>query len=159
MAILSYVFLKEGFKMKHRFYTALAVVAITSGLALIAQPSFAQTTAGTGTSGAAGGTGGHHNGQKNGGGKGEHACKRILEECEKMGFIKGQWKKDNGLYKDCFDPIVKGTGNTTQDGKPIKIPVSQGEIDACREAKAHHHDKQGSGTQHNHGQTAAPAQK
>jgi hypothetical protein len=36
------------------------------------------------------------------------ACQRIISECKKLGFIQGQWKKDNGLWKDCFDPVVKG---------------------------------------------------
>jgi hypothetical protein len=63
------------------------------------------------------------------------ACQRILAECRNLGFIDGQWKKDNGLWKDCFDPVVKG-GQATRDGKPISVPVSQSDIQACRGAAA-----------------------
>jgi len=69
------------------------------------------------------------------------ACERIISECEKLGFIKGQWKKDNGLWKDCFDPVVKGGGSATRDGKPISVPVSAGDVQACRASEGHH--KQG----------------
>lgn len=66
------------------------------------------------------------------------ACQRILNECKKLGFIQGQWKKDNGLWKDCFDPVVKGGGSPTRDGKPINVPVSQSDVQACRAAVEHH---------------------
>lgn len=149
--------------MKHHFYAALATLVITFGVALAVQPSFAQTTsagAGAGSAKGAGTGSGQHNKQNQSKGNQNPACQKILDECKKMGFIQGQWKKDNGLWKDCFDPIVKGHDNTTQDGKPIKIPVSQEEIDSCRESKAHQHNKQGSGTQHNQGQAnTAPAVK
>jgi hypothetical protein len=107
--------------MKHRFYMALAAFAFTSGFALV-QPSFAEGNA--------------DGGKAKGHGKGHEACERILEACKQHGFIKGQWKKDNGLYKDCFDPIIKG-GNITQDGKAASVSVSQGDIQACREHKEH----------------------
>lgn len=66
------------------------------------------------------------------------ACQRIIAECKKLGFIQGQWKKDNGLWKDCFDPVVKGGGSPTREGKPINVPVSQSDVQACRAAEAHH---------------------
>jgi hypothetical protein len=65
------------------------------------------------------------------------ACQRIVEECKKLGFIPGQWKKDNGLWKDCFDPVVNGQGKATRDGKPIDVPASQSDIEACRAAQGH----------------------
>jgi len=64
-------------------------------------------------------------------------CQRIVEECQKLGFIVGQWKKDNGLWKDCFDPVVKG-GSPTRDGKPIQVPVSPSDVQSCRAAASHH---------------------
>jgi hypothetical protein len=67
------------------------------------------------------------------------SCQRILAECKKLGFIQGQYKKDNGLWKDCFDPVVKG-GNPTRDGKPITVPVSSSDVQSCR-AVAEHHNK------------------
>jgi hypothetical protein len=68
------------------------------------------------------------------------SCQRILSECKKLGFIQGQYKKDNGLWKDCFDPVVKGGGSPTRDGKPITVPVSSSDVQACR-AVAEHHNK------------------
>jgi len=65
------------------------------------------------------------------------ACQRILTECKKLGYIQGQWKKDNGLWKDCFDPIVKGGGTPTRDGKPMNVPVSPSDVQACRATQGH----------------------
>jgi hypothetical protein len=65
-------------------------------------------------------------------------CQRIIAECKKLGFIPGQWKQDNGLWKDCFDPIVKGNGGATRDGKPISVPVSSSDIQSCRASEGHH---------------------
>jgi len=66
------------------------------------------------------------------------ACQRIISECKKLGFIQGQWKKDNGLWKDCFDPVVKGNGTPTRDGQPISVPVSPSDVQACRAVEGHH---------------------
>src|SRR5581483_10162417 len=35
------------------------------------------------------------------------SCQRILNECRRLGFVQGQWKRDDGLWKDCFDPVLK----------------------------------------------------
>lgn len=67
------------------------------------------------------------------------ACERIINECKKLGFIPGQYKKDNGLWKDCFDPVVKGGGSPTRDGKSISVPVSPSDVQACRAATESHH--------------------
>lgn len=64
------------------------------------------------------------------------ACQRIVAECKKLGYIVGQWKQDNGLWKDCFDPVVKG-GTPTRDGRPETVPVSASDIQSCR-AAIHH---------------------
>ncbi len=66
------------------------------------------------------------------------ACQRIIGECKKLGFIQGQYKKDNGLWKDCFDPVVHGGGSATRDGKPISVPVNSNDVQACRAAEGHH---------------------
>jgi len=68
--------------------------------------------------------------------RGNPACQRILTECKKLGYIQGQWKKDNGLWMDCFEPVVKG-GNPTRDGKPMNVPVSPSDVQACRAAEGH----------------------
>ncbi len=74
------------------------------------------------------------------------ACQQIVAECKKLGFIVGQWKIDNGLWKDCFDPVVKG-GQATRDGKPIQVPVSPSTVQECRAAREQHQQ----GAQHQHG--------
>jgi hypothetical protein len=66
------------------------------------------------------------------------ACQKIIRECKRLGFIQGQWEKDNGLWRDCFDPVVKGGGTPTRDGKPINVPVSPGVVQACRAAESRH---------------------
>lgn len=64
------------------------------------------------------------------------ACQKIIRECKRLGFIQGQWEKDNGLWRDCFDPVVKGGGTPTRDGKPINVPVSPTVVQACRTAES-----------------------
>lgn len=68
--------------------------------------------------------------------QGNPACQRILAECKRQGFIVGQWKKDNGVWKDCFDPVIRG-GTPTQDGKPVNLAVSPQDVQSCR-ASVHH---------------------
>jgi hypothetical protein len=61
------------------------------------------------------------------------ACQSVIGECKTLGFIVGQASKDNGLWKDCFDPVVKG-GTPTRDGKPLNVPVNSSDVQACRAA-------------------------
>jgi len=63
-------------------------------------------------------------------------CQKIVAECKKLGYIVGEWKQDNGLWKDCFDPVVK-RGALTRDGKPMTVPVSPGDVQSCRAAFHH----------------------
>jgi hypothetical protein len=60
-------------------------------------------------------------------------CEHIITECKKLGFIAGQYKADNGLWKDCFNPVVKG-GSPTRDGAAITVPVSASDVQACKAA-------------------------
>jgi hypothetical protein len=62
------------------------------------------------------------------------ACQSIIAECKSLGFIVGQAKEDNGLWKDCFGPVVKGGGSPTRDGKPINVPVNPNDVQACKAA-------------------------
>lgn len=64
------------------------------------------------------------------------SCQKIVAECKNLGYIVGQWKKDNGLWKDCFDPVVKG-GTPTRDGKPVTVPVDASDVQTCRGALGH----------------------
>jgi hypothetical protein len=97
----------------------------------------AQTVARPSTSGISQQTQSPRGGQNHAAVESNPACQRILSECRRLGFIQGQWKKDNGLWKDCFDPVVKGSGTPTRDGKPISVPVSSSDVQACRASEGH----------------------
>jgi hypothetical protein len=60
------------------------------------------------------------------------ACQNIINECKKLGFIVGDRKQDNGLWIDCFKPILSGKA-VTQKGKTIAVSVSASDITACKE--------------------------
>lgn len=76
------------------------------------------------------------------------SCQKIVKECKKLGFVQGDWKTDNGLWKDCVDPVVQG-GKPTREGKPIDVPVSASEVQACRAAvKQVQKKSQGGAEQH-----------
>ena len=106
--------------------------------ALIGVDVTAQTVAHPSASGANPQTQSARGGQNRSAVEQNPACQRIISECKKLGFIPGQWKKDNGLWRDCFDPVVKGGGSPTRDGKPISVPVSPSNVQACRAAEGHH---------------------
>jgi hypothetical protein len=35
-------------------------------------------------------------------------CEQIIQACTSAGFIKGQVKENNGLIRDCVNPIMQG---------------------------------------------------
>ena len=58
-------------------------------------------------------------------------CQHIITECKKLGYVAGQYKADNGLWRDCFNPVVKG-GQPTRDGAKVTVPVNPSDVQACR---------------------------
>src|SRR5215472_10711515 len=61
-----------------------------------------------------------HKGQSNGEiatAKNSVPCQHIITECKKLGFVAGQYQEDNGLWKDCFNPVVKGGQPTRENQK------------------------------------------
>ena len=67
-------------------------------------------------------------------------CKEIANACRNAGFIKGDWKKGDGLWRDCVDPIMQG--KTTAPGATKPLPaVDAGLVSSCK-AK---HPKYGGG--------------
>jgi hypothetical protein len=46
-------------------------------------------------------------------------CKEIEQACKKAGFIQGDWKKGDGLWRDCVDPIMQGQTNVPGATKPL----------------------------------------
>lgn len=59
-------------------------------------------------------------------------CEQIVQACESAGFVKGDAKKGYGLYKDCADPIVRGTGQPANADKPLP-EVPSGVVAACKQ--------------------------
>ncbi len=65
------------------------------------------------------------------------ACGRILDKCKELGFVFGGSGMGIGLLNQCFDPVVCGCDPTvgktgpTLHGRPIAVPVSQADINAC----------------------------
>jgi hypothetical protein len=67
-------------------------------------------------------------------------CKEIANACRNAGFIKGDWKKGDGLWRDCVDPIMQGKSSAPGGTKPLPA-VDTNLVSACK-AK---HPKYGSG--------------
>ena len=58
-------------------------------------------------------------------------CKKIAEVCEAAGFIKGDWKNGDGLWRDCVNPIIQGVKSAPGASKPLPI-VDAKSISACK---------------------------
>jgi hypothetical protein len=67
-------------------------------------------------------------------------CQQIAEACRSAGFIKGDWKKGDGLWRDCVNPIVQG--KTSVPGATKPLPAVDGKLVADCKAK---HPKFGGG--------------
>ncbi|MBC7661184.1 MAG: hypothetical protein H7249_15915 [Chitinophagaceae bacterium] len=59
-------------------------------------------------------------------------CKQIAEACKTAGFVKGDWKKGDGLWRDCVDPIVQGQTTVAGATKPLPT-VDPVIVSACKE--------------------------
>jgi hypothetical protein len=57
--------------------------------------------------------------KKKGGGTPPPECKPIEDACKSAGFIPGDWKKGDGLWRDCVDPIVQGKTSVPGATKPL----------------------------------------
>lgn len=73
-------------------------------------------------------------------GKMHGPCQKVVEACKSAGFIKGDWKKGDGLWRDCVNPIMQGQSNVPGATKPLP-QVDPNLVAACK-AK---HPKLGSG--------------
>ena len=58
-------------------------------------------------------------------------CKQIAEACKTAGFVKGDWKNGDGLWRDCVDPIVQGQTTVPGGTKPLPT-VDQTVVAACK---------------------------
>jgi hypothetical protein len=70
--------------------------------------------------------------------KGEHGapspCKAVEQACKNAGFIQGDWKKGDGLWRDCVDPIMQGQTNVPGATKPLPTVDAK----AVAQCKAEH---------------------
>jgi hypothetical protein len=64
-------------------------------------------------------------------GDGNGPCKQIADACQKAGFIPGDWKKGDGLWRDCVDPIIQGVSTVPGGSKPLPT-VDASLIAACK---------------------------
>ena len=46
-------------------------------------------------------------------------CKAVEQACKNAGFIPGDWKKGDGLWRDCVDPIMQGRTSVPGATKPL----------------------------------------
>jgi hypothetical protein len=46
-------------------------------------------------------------------------CKQIAKACKDAGFIQGDWKKGDGLWRDCVDPLIQGVSTVPGGTKPL----------------------------------------
>ena len=96
------------------------ILLVTSALCLSSAPAFAQ------------GKKGNHNPPPE--------CKPIEDACRNAGFIQGDWKKGDGLWRDCVNPLVQG--KTSVPGATKPLPSVDGKLVADCKAK---HPKFGGG--------------
>jgi hypothetical protein len=67
-------------------------------------------------------------------------CQQVADACKSAGFIPGDWKKGDGLWADCVDPIMQGKTSVPGATKPLPT-VDPNLVTQCK-AK---HPKYGSG--------------
>ena len=65
--------------------------------------------------------------------KSEGPCDQITKACKAAGYKEGEAKEGEGLWYDCFDPIMKGQKAT---GKKQPAGVSSEMIAACKAKEA-----------------------
>jgi len=61
-------------------------------------------------------------------------CTQIVDACLGAGFVKGDAKEGYGLWRDCIEPIMRGSGQPPNAIKPLP-QVSAGLIAACRQRR------------------------
>ncbi len=58
-------------------------------------------------------------------------CRQIEQTCKNAGFISGDWKKGDGLWSDCVDPIMQGVTTVPGATKPLPT-VDSSVVSACK---------------------------
>lgn len=64
-------------------------------------------------------------------------CKIIEDACKATGFIIGEWEQDNGLWKQCAQPIAQGQDvvRSKEDKELKSTPELVAAAKACLEKK------------------------
>jgi hypothetical protein len=61
-------------------------------------------------------------------------CEQIVAACQGAGFVKGDAKEGFGLWRDCVDPIMRGSQQPPRADKPLPA-VSPDLVAACRQLR------------------------
>jgi hypothetical protein len=61
-------------------------------------------------------------------------CEQIVEACKSAGFVKGDARQGYGLWRDCINPIMRGTPQPPRADRPLP-PVSPDLVAACRQKR------------------------
>lgn len=64
-------------------------------------------------------------------GKPSGPCQQIAQICKNAGFVAGDWKNGDGLWRDCVDPIVQGSATVPGAKKPLPT-VDPTLVAACK---------------------------
>ncbi|HLN49780.1 MAG TPA: hypothetical protein VK251_09755 [Steroidobacteraceae bacterium] len=59
-------------------------------------------------------------------------CEQIAAACSSAGFVKGDYRQGYGLWRDCIDPIMRGTAQPANADKPLPA-VNPELIAACKQ--------------------------
>ena len=59
-------------------------------------------------------------------------CDQIKAACKSAGFVEGDYKLGYGLWVDCIDPIMRGTGQPAKADKALPA-VNPDLVAACRQ--------------------------
>ena len=63
--------------------------------------------------------------------QGHGPCEQIVAACKSAGFVAGDAREGFGLWKDCVNPIMRGTQQPPNADKPLPA-VPPDTIAACR---------------------------
>ena len=58
-------------------------------------------------------------------------CQQIVAACKNAGFVAGDAKQGIGLWVDCVDPIMSGSGQPSKAVKPLPS-VAPAAVAACK---------------------------
>jgi hypothetical protein len=58
-------------------------------------------------------------------------CATVARACKEVGFHDGGSKNGEGLFLQCFEPLVNSKGPAVYHGHPVSVPVSHSTAMAC----------------------------